>query len=119
MSHDLFLAAKSAMTKAHVPYSNFPVGAAIRTDDGRVFAGANIENISFPEGWCAETTALSHYVMGGGGRITDIAVIAERMARVMPCGGCGSWPACWPISAGARIPIIAGRKASMPWPMAR
>ena len=88
MSHDLFLAAKSAMTKAHVPYSNFPVGAAIRTDDGRVFAGANIENISFPEGWCAETTALSHYVMAGGGRITEIAVIAERMDKVMPCGGC-------------------------------
>ena len=86
--HDLFLAAKSAMSKAHVPYSNFPVGAAIRTDDGRVFAGANIENVSFPEGWCAETTALGHYVMGGGGTITDIAVVAERMARITPCGGC-------------------------------
>ena len=53
-----------------------------------IFAGANIENISFPEGWCAETTALSHYVMAGGGRITDVAVIAERMDKVMPCGGC-------------------------------
>lgn len=88
MSHDLFLAAKQAMAKAHAPYSKFPVGTAIRTEDGRVFAGANIEVASYPEGWCAETTALSHYVMGGGGRIVEIAVVAERMARCTPCGGC-------------------------------
>ncbi|HEV7254383.1 MAG TPA: cytidine deaminase [Mesorhizobium sp.] len=88
MSHDLFLAARDAMAKCHAPYSKFPVGAAIRTEDGRVFAGANIEVASFPEGWCAETTALAHYVMGGGGKITDVAVIAERMPRVTPCGGC-------------------------------
>jgi len=88
MSHDLFLAAKAAMAKAHAPYSKFPVGAALRTEGGRVFTGANIEVASFPEGWCAETTALGHYVMGGGGRITEIAVVAERMARITPCGGC-------------------------------
>lgn len=88
MSHDLFLAARDAMAKCHAPYSKFPVGAAIRTEDGRVFTGANIEIAAFPEGWCAETTALAHYVMGGGGKITDVAVIAERMPRVTPCGGC-------------------------------
>ena len=88
MSHDLFEAATKAMEKAYAPYSKFPVGAAIRTDDGRVFAGANIEVASFPEGWCAETTALGHYIMGGGGKITEIAVVAEKMARITPCGGC-------------------------------
>ncbi|NMG40401.1 cytidine deaminase [Chelativorans sp. ZYF759] len=88
MSHDLFEAARAAMEKAHAPYSRFPVGAALRTEDGRVFAGCNIENASFPEGWCAETTALGHYVMGGGGRITEIAVVAEKMDRITPCGGC-------------------------------
>jgi len=88
MSHDLFEAARAAMTKAHAPYSRFPVGAALRTEDGRVYAGCNIENASFPEGWCAETTALGHYVMGGGGRITEIAVVAEKMDRITPCGGC-------------------------------
>jgi len=86
--HDLFLSARTAMAKAHAPYSKFPVGAALRTADGRVFSGANVENASFPEGWCAETTMLSAYVMGGGGEITDIAVVAERMDRVTPCGGC-------------------------------
>jgi cytidine deaminase len=88
MSHDLFEAATAAMAKAYAPYSKFPVGAALRTEDGRVYAGCNIEVASYPEGWCAETTALGHYVMGGGGRITEIAVVAERMARITPCGGC-------------------------------
>lgn len=88
MSHDLFEAAKAAMAKAYAPYSKFPVGAAIRTEDGRIFAGANIEVASYPEGWCAETTALGHYIMAGGGKITEVAVIAERMPKVTPCGGC-------------------------------
>lgn len=88
MARDLFEAATAAMAKAHAPYSKFPVGAAIRTTDGRIFSGCNIEVASYPEGWCAETTALGHYVMGGGGDIAEIAVVAERMARITPCGGC-------------------------------
>lgn len=88
MSRDLFEAARAAMAKAYAPYSKFPVGAALRTEDGRIYAGCNIEVASYPEGWCAETTALGHYVMGGGGKITEIAVVAERMARITPCGGC-------------------------------
>src|SRR5690606_6775114 len=86
--HELFLAARTAMERCYAPYSRFPVGAALRTEDGRIFSGANIENASFPEGWCAETTALAHYVMAGGGRIAEIAVVAEKMARITPCGGC-------------------------------
>ena len=88
MTRDLFDAAVAAMANAHAPYSKFPVGAALRTEDGRIYSGCNIEIASFPEGWCAETTALGHYVMGGGGKITEIAVVAERMARITPCGGC-------------------------------
>lgn len=84
----LFDAARAAMAKCHAPYSAFPVGAAILTESGAVFAGGNIEVVSYPEGWCAETTALSHYVMGGGGRITDICVVASRMDEITPCGGC-------------------------------
>ncbi len=88
MLDDLFKAARAAMAKSHSPYSKYPVGAAIRTEDGRVFSGCNIEIASFPEGWCAETTALAHYVMGGGGPITDILVTAEKADRATPCGGC-------------------------------
>lgn len=88
MSHDLFEAARDAMSKAYAPYSKFPVGAAIRADDGKVYVGANIENLSFPQGWCAEPTAIGNMVMGGGRKIVELAVIAEKLALCPPCGGC-------------------------------
>jgi cytidine deaminase len=88
MSADLYEAAKKAMALCHAPYSKFPVGAAIRAEDGKIYAGANIENLAFPEGWCAETTAISHMVMGGARKIVEIAVIAEKLALCPPCGGC-------------------------------
>ncbi|PPJ48192.1 cytidine deaminase [Rhizobium sp. KAs_5_22] len=88
MSHDLFEAARDAMRFAHAPYSKFPVGAAIRADDGRIYTGANIENLSFPQGWCAEPTAIGCMIMGGATKIVEMAVIAEKMALCPPCGGC-------------------------------
>jgi cytidine deaminase len=50
--------------------------------------GANIENISFPQGWCAEPTAIGAMIMGGGSRIEEIVVIAEKLPLCTPCGGC-------------------------------
>ncbi|MCP3056986.1 cytidine deaminase [Aurantimonas marianensis] len=88
MADDLFALAKSAMRRAHAPYSRFPVGAALRTTDGRIFSGCNVEIVSFPEGWCAETTAIGHLVMDGGGRIAEIAVVAKKLPLCSPCGGC-------------------------------
>ncbi|MCS4243535.1 MULTISPECIES: cytidine deaminase [Rhizobium/Agrobacterium group] len=88
MSHDLFEAARDAMSFAHAPYSKFPVGAAIRAEDGRIYMGANIENLSFPQGWCAEPSAISAMIMGGAKQIKEIAVIAEKLALCPPCGGC-------------------------------
>ena len=84
----LFEAARTAMQNAYAPYSKFPVGAAILTDSGKVFAGANMENASYPEGWCAEVSAIAHMVMAGERRIKEVAVIAEKMPRITPCGGC-------------------------------
>ncbi|HEX2147365.1 MAG TPA: cytidine deaminase [Pseudorhizobium sp.] len=88
MSQDLFEAARSAMEKSYSPYSKFPVGAAIRADDGRVYTGANIENLSFPQGWCAEPTAIGAMIMGGGRKIRELAVTAEKLPLCTPCGGC-------------------------------
>ncbi|MDC7685065.1 cytidine deaminase [Asticcacaulis sp. BYS171W] len=88
MSQNLFKAAKAATAFSHSPYSKFPVGAAILADDGKVYSGANIENIAFPQGWCAETTALSHMIMGGGKRVLEIAVFAPCHPHCPPCGGC-------------------------------
>ena len=88
MPANLHRLAVSAMARAHAPYSKFPVGAAVLTQDGRTYCGCNIENVSYPEGWCAETTAISHMVMDGGGRLAEVAVVAARMPKVTPCGGC-------------------------------
>ena len=85
---ELFEAAKKAMANSHSPYSKFPVGAAIRGIKGNVFAGCNIENASYPEGWCAETSAISQMVTSGETTIADIVVMAEKMDRITPCGGC-------------------------------
>ncbi len=102
MAQDLFDAAFAAMQKCHAPYSKFPVGAALRTKDGRIYSGCNIEVISFPEGWCAETTMLSHYVMDGGGEIAEILVVAEKLEKCSPCGGCRQRLAEF---AGADVPL--------------
>jgi cytidine deaminase len=88
MSHELFEAARDAMGKAHAPYSKFPVGVAIRAEDGKVYLGTNIENLSFPQGWCAEPTAIGAMIMGGAKKIVELAVIAEKLPLCTPCGGC-------------------------------
>ena len=88
MAQDLFEAARAAMTFSHSPYSQFPVGAAIRDENGRIHAGCNVENVAFPEGWCAETTAIGHMIMAGGRRIVEVAVLADKLPLCAPCGGC-------------------------------
>jgi len=85
---DLVEAAKQARLKAHAPYSKFYVGAAMRDEQGRVFAGGNIENASYPQGWCAEPTAISLLLMAGGKKITEVAVMGNGAALCTPCGGC-------------------------------
>ena len=85
---DLFEAAKRAAERSHSPYSGFPVGAAIRSASGRVHLGANMENAAYPEGWCAETSALAHMVMAGETAFSEVAVYAPKMEGCTPCGGC-------------------------------
>ena len=85
---DLISAAIAAMEKAYAPYSHFPVGAALRAESGAIYAGCNVENSSYPEGWCAETSAIAAMVMAGEKRIHEVAVAGEGAALVTPCGGC-------------------------------
>jgi cytidine deaminase len=84
----LFDAAAAAQNRAHAPYSDFQVGAAIRTPDGSVYAGCNIENKAYPEGWCAETSAISHMIAAGHSEIKEILVISPTEKEATPCGGC-------------------------------
>jgi homotetrameric cytidine deaminase len=85
---ELVRLAREAAGRAYAPYSNFPVGAAVRTDDGRRYAGANVENAAYPQGQCAEASALGAMVAGGGGRVVEVVVAAPSEAECAPCGGC-------------------------------
>ena len=88
MSRDLIDAAIAARLKAHAPYSKFLVGAAVRDESARVFGGCNVENAAYPQGWCAEATAISALIMAGGKNITEVAVVGSGDGLVTPCGGC-------------------------------
>jgi homotetrameric cytidine deaminase len=85
---ELLALARSAAGHAYAPYSNFPVGAAVRTADGRRFAGANVENAAYPQGQCAEASAIGAMVAGGGGRVVEVVVAAPSEEECAPCGGC-------------------------------
>ena len=80
--------AAEAMENAYAPYSNFKVGAALRGAGGGIFTGANVENASYPQGQCAETSAIGALITSGETRIAAVAVTAERMDICPPCGGC-------------------------------
>lgn len=87
--------AQTVRLAAHAPYSRFLVGVAIRTVDGSLYVGANVENASYPEGWCAETSAIGAMIAAGnpgdGRRIASVTVVADRVDGGIvctPCGGC-------------------------------
>ncbi len=84
----LITAAMEARLRAHAPYSKFYVGAALRDEQGRIHSGCNIENAAYPQGWCAECSAIAHLVMAGGKAITEIAVLGNGYELCTPCGGC-------------------------------
>ena len=71
---ELFAAAELVRSKAYAPYSRFHVGAAILADDGRIYAGCNIENAAYPIGNCAEASAIAAMIAGGGRRIRRVYV---------------------------------------------
>lgn len=80
--------ARGARENAYAPYSKFAVGAALKTTQGTVFKGVNVENVAYPEGTCAEAGAIAAMCAAGERAIAEIAVIADAPAPVPPCGGC-------------------------------
>ena len=81
-------AARAVMERAYAPYSRFRVGAAVRADDGSIHVGANVENAAYPQGQCAEASAIGAMVAAGRTRITEAAVISDGDELCVPCGGC-------------------------------
>ena len=95
----LVAAAKEVRANAYAPFSNYLVGAAVRDETGKVYAGCNVENAAYPEGICAEANAIGSMVAAGGRRIVEIAVVggvdtaidhtlSAEVAACTPCGGC-------------------------------
>jgi cytidine deaminase len=85
---ELVTRARSARERAYAPYSEFRVGAAVRTDDGRTFEGANVENASYGVSICAERVAAASAVASGARRIEAIAVVWGTARPASPCGAC-------------------------------
>ncbi len=98
---DLVVKAEQVAQNAYAPYSEYLVGAVVRTRDGQEFAGTNVENAAYPLGVCAEKTAISAAATAGyrPGGIEAIGITAS------PCGGCRQWLHEW------RIPDVAYRRA--------
>ena len=81
-------AARAVRENAHAPYSNFKVGAAVKTAAGNIYVGCNVENVAYPEGTCAEAGAIAAMVAAGETEIVEVSVIADSPKPVSPCGGC-------------------------------
>ena len=89
-------AARAARRRAYAPYSQFAVGAALRTTTGRVVTGANVENASYPLTICAERAAVARAVAEGCRRFDAVAVVADSEGLTTPCGACRQvlWEIC-------------------------
>ena len=84
----LRVSADEARKNAWCPYSGFPVGAALESDDGRVFTGCNIENACYPSGICAERVALGTAVAAGARRFVRLVITSDAVEPTPPCGIC-------------------------------
>ena len=84
----MLVAACAARDNAYAPYSKFLVGAAVLDEHGHIHAGCNVENAAYPQGVCAEASALSVMIMGGGRKAMAVLVVGVADSPVTPCGGC-------------------------------
>jgi homotetrameric cytidine deaminase len=107
----LLRAADAAMRNAYAPYSDFKVGAAVRAPSGAIYAGANVENVAYPQGQCAEASALGALIAAGESAITAAAVVAEKLEVCPPCGGCRQRLKEFGDPA---MPVYLGRPGSAP-----
>jgi cytidine deaminase len=111
---ELLAAAHAAMVNAYAPYSQFKVGAALRASSGAIYTGANVENVAYPQGQCAEASAIGALVAAGERAIAAIAVVAEQVEHCPPCGGCRQRLSEF---AAADTPVHLGRPGADPLTM--
>lgn len=87
-SNELLISAAAVRKHAYAPYSKFPVGAAVLSAGGHIYAGCNVENVSFPCGTCAEESAIAAMVAAGESLIKEILIMADGKNLIVPCGAC-------------------------------
>ena len=76
------------MKNAYVPYSKFKVGVSIKSTKKKFYVGCNVENAAYPQGVCAEASAISSMVAGGCNSISKVLIVSEGEQLIVPCGGC-------------------------------
>ncbi|MEM6679955.1 MAG: cytidine deaminase [Pseudomonadota bacterium] len=99
----LAAAAVAVRANAYAPYSLFQVGAAVMDETGRIHAGANVENAAYPQGQCAEASAIGVMIAAGGRRVLAAAVAGPDGVDCTPCGGCRQRLAEF---AGPSVPVV-------------
>ena len=80
--------ARQALANAYAPYSRFRVGACVRAESDRLYAGCNVENAAYPITQCAEATAIGALVAAGDRRIVEVLILTEGKEICAPCGRC-------------------------------
>lgn len=85
---ELLKEAKLVLKNSYSPYSHFPVGAAVLTEDGKIFTGVNIENASYSLTICAERVAVFKAISSGHTSFTDLAIVSSTEKPTFPCGAC-------------------------------
>lgn len=117
---ELISTAIRARAQAYCPYSQFAVGAAVRSADGRIFSGVNVENASYGLTTCAERNAISAAVAGGmqPGGLRAIAIAASGEKPVSPCGACRQVIAEFASADAAVISVVPEADLLSSWRIA-
>ena len=110
---DLVRLAREARERAHAPFSRFKVGAALRTREGEIVTGCNVENASYGLTLCAERVAVFKAVSEGLRDFDAIAVVADAPRPTAPCGACRQilWEFCGDIPV--HIVDLSGRRRTV------
>lgn len=107
----LYVAAAAARNKAHAPFSNFKVGAALEAMDGLIYAGCNVESASYGLTICAERVALVKAVSDGIRKFRRIAIFAETDDPTPPCGACRQL--LWELCGNIEVHLVNHKKQSV------